>query len=95
MGHRDRIFAIIVDGEPHAGGVRECFPPALRDCEPIAADARPEGDGRTNAKLKLLAGMLGVSFDSLKQRDARRKIQRLQLAVATALLVVLALGGLV
>jgi len=94
LGRRDRILAIIVDGEPNAGDTRECFPPALRQLEPIAADVRPEGDGKTNAKLKLLAGMLGVSFDSLKQRDAHRRIRRLQLAVFASLLVALSLAAL-
>ena len=90
LGRRDHIFAVIVDGEPNAGDVRECFPPVLRQFEPIAADARPAGDGKTNAKLKLLAGMLGVNFDSLKQRDAKRRRRRLILtSVAVGLLVAL------
>ena len=50
----------------------ECFPPALRfrlgsdgnlsavRTEPIAADARPGKDGKSNAKLKLISGLLGV-----------------------------------
>jgi|HubBroStandDraft_1064217.scaffolds.fasta_scaffold00064_16 tetratricopeptide (TPR) repeat protein len=67
----------------------ECFPPALRyrmgadgqltgvRTEPIAADARPGKDGRGNAKLKLIAGMLGVGFDSLRQREQLRRQRRL------------------
>lgn len=69
-------------------GMLECFPPALRfrvgadggltevRTEPIAADARKGKDGRENAKLKLLAGVLGVGFDELKQREQRRVRQR-------------------
>lgn len=92
FGRRDRIFAIIVEGEPNAGGDRECFPPALRmPFEPIAADARSAGDGRTNAKLKLLAGMLGVNFDALKRRDVQRqKRRRILMGATTGLLVTLA-----
>jgi WD40 repeat protein/DNA-directed RNA polymerase subunit RPC12/RpoP len=91
LGRQGRILPIIVDGEPNAGDARECFPPALRTFEPIAADARPEGDGKTNAKLKLLAGMLGVNFDSLKQRDKQRRRQwLLQTAMAAGLLMALA-----
>jgi tetratricopeptide (TPR) repeat protein len=89
-----RVLAIIVDGEPNAGDECECFPPALRQFEPIAADARPQGDGKANAKLKLLAGMLGVSFDALKQRDTHRQIRRLQVAVVAASLVVISLAGM-
>jgi hypothetical protein len=70
FGRGDRILAIIVDGYPQTGSLSECFPPALLACEPLAADARPNSDGRRNAKLKLLSGMLGVSFDSLKKRGA-------------------------
>jgi len=40
--------------------------------EPIAADARPGKDGRNDAKLKLIAGLVGVSLDELKQREAQR-----------------------
>lgn len=73
----------------------ECFPEALRfrmgadgelsdePTEPIAADARDGKDGKTNAKLKLIAGMLGVGFDALKQREHHRRQRRL-MAVATA-----------
>jgi hypothetical protein len=69
-------------------GLPECFPPALRyrvgrdgeltdvRTEPIAADARKGKDGRVNSKLKLLAGVLGVGFDELKQREQRRVRQR-------------------
>ncbi|MEO8755357.1 MAG: toll/interleukin-1 receptor domain-containing protein, partial [Casimicrobiaceae bacterium] len=74
----------------------ECFPPALRfnldadgelgqvPAEPIAADARDGKDGRSNAKLKLIAGMLGVGFDALRQRELRRTQRRLMLIASTA-----------
>jgi tetratricopeptide (TPR) repeat protein len=67
----------------------ECFPPALRfrlmsdgalgtmRTEPIAADARPGKDGKNNAKLKLISGLLGVGFDSLKRREQQRRNARL------------------
>jgi tetratricopeptide (TPR) repeat protein len=94
LGRNDRVLALIVDGEPHSGDAQECFPAALKQMEPIAADARRQGDGRSNAKLKLLSGMLGVSFDALKQRDAQRQIRRLRLTVAVAFVLVLAFAGL-
>jgi tetratricopeptide (TPR) repeat protein len=68
---------------------QECFPPALRfrlgtdrelstvRTEPIAADARAGKDGKRNAKLKLISGMLGVSFDMLKRREQHRRNRRL------------------
>lgn len=67
---------------------RECFPPALRfqlgtdgqlsdvQAEPIAADARAHADGRQNALLKLLAGVVGVNYDELRQRERIRRRRR-------------------
>ncbi len=102
LGRDDRIFCLIVDGEPNASDLpgreaQECFPTALRfldgpdgpstgpRVEPVAADARPGADGKSNARLKILAGLLGVGFDVLKQRDLRRRNQRLMLVTALAL----------
>jgi len=85
---------------------QECFAPSLRfdldpdgglssrPAEPIAADLRPGKDGRTNAKLKLIAGMLGVGFDDLKQRELRRQQRRLLLVTAASLAGVLVTGTL-
>lgn len=101
LGHADRIFCLIVDGEPNTSEVagreaEECFAPALRfewdgvsglsnqRTEPIAADARPGKDGRTNARLKLIAGMLDIGFDQLKQREQQRHQRRLAAIAAVA-----------
>jgi len=66
-------------------GLEECFPPALKvvadedgnltdiEAEPIAADARPDKDGKANSMMKVLSGLLGVGFDEIKQRDLARK----------------------
>lgn len=82
-------------------GLLEAFPRALRfrvgadgelasdRSEPLAADARPEGDGKQRALLKLLAGMLGIGFDDLLQRERRRRVRRM-LQVATAAILALA-----
>jgi tetratricopeptide (TPR) repeat protein len=94
LGREDRIFSLIVAGEPHATDMpgreeEECFPPALRfklgtdgalsneRTEPIAADARPGKDGKHRAALKLVAGLLGVGFDTLRQREQQRRNRRL------------------
>lgn len=95
LGREDRIFCLIVDGEPGSQH-GECFPPALNfrmgadgelsdvPAEPIAADARAHGDGKQNALLKLIAGILGVGFDQLKQREAQRRQRRLMAITAAA-----------
>jgi tetratricopeptide (TPR) repeat protein len=88
-GRGDRVFALIVSGEPHSGGERECFPPALRESEPLAADLRPGKDGRELALLKLIAGLLGVPLDTLRQREARRRHQRMLAVTSLAVVVML------
>jgi WD40 repeat protein len=94
LGRKGRILALIVDGEPGGGDERECFPPALRSQEPVAADVREIGDGRSNARLKLIAGMLGVTFDALAQRDRQRRRRRVLTASVGGVLCLLGLGSL-
>lgn len=68
---------------------QECLVPALLNqvvdgsvsgipaSEPLAADIRSGGDARRDAKLKIIAGMLGVSLDDLRHRDQARRQKRL------------------
>ncbi|MEO6013918.1 MAG: TIR domain-containing protein [Devosia sp.] len=87
------ILTLIVDGEPNAAnGDEECFAPALRGglqkhdgtaFEPLAADARPTGDGKTRALAKLVAGLLNIRYDTLVRRDLQRRA-RLQWISALA-----------
>jgi tetratricopeptide (TPR) repeat protein len=110
MGRAERVIPIIVDGEPGHPD-RECFPPALRFKlgedgaltaereEPIAADAREQGDGRELARQKLVAGLLGVGLDEIVRRAerARRRRNRFWAALAGVflLLAVTAAGSAV
>jgi tetratricopeptide (TPR) repeat protein len=87
MGRSSHVVPIIVGGEPGALGL-ECFPPALRfdvgpdgsltsvPAEPVAADAREIADGRELAKLKVVAGLLGVGLDEIRKRAARTARRR-------------------
>ena len=77
--NEQKIYALIIEGDPP-----DCFPASLTvgGAEPIAADAREEGDSKGDAKLKLIAGLLGVGFDRLKQREVKRQRNRL-LAMVT------------
>lgn len=100
MGREDRVFCLIADGEPYAppdSGLLECFPKAVlhrlnaqgelsdEPAEPIAADAREGKDGKRNALLKLIAGIVGVPYDELRQRERQRQIrQRVRLAASIA-----------
>ena len=85
---------------------QECFPPALiheigedgeltdQLSEPIAADARKGKDNKNNAKLKLIAGMLGVGFDELRQREHQRKHRRMVALTAAAVVGMTITSGL-
>jgi tetratricopeptide (TPR) repeat protein len=76
---------------------QECFPNALiyqmgedgqltsTRSEPIAADARPHKDSRQDVRLKLVAGMLGVGLDELKQREAQRRHRRMMMLVTASI----------
>lgn len=94
LGRADRVLALIVDGEPGAAGGKECFPPALREGEPLAADARPEKDTRETARLRLIAGILGVGFEELRQRE-RQRVLRQRLRTAASVLAAVAAMALV
>ena len=84
----------------------ECFPPALIyemgddgeltdvRSEPIAADARPGKDPKQAAKLKLLAGMLGVGFDDLRQREVQRRHRRMMVLTTAAFIGMTITSGL-
>ncbi len=65
--------------------------------DPIAADARPHGDGRELAKQKVVAGLLGVGLDEILRRAERARKQRNLIRVgagsAAALVVIAAAVG--
>ncbi len=109
MGRADRVLALIVDGEPHATDKTgsdpslECFPPALRfqvhsdgslsdsGTEPFAPSLK-EMDA-DYAKLKLIAGILGVGFDELYQRDRRARRRRMAFILGVSALILLVILG--
>ena len=98
--HAERpVFAFVVAGEPGADPrhepTRAAFPvnlllsdigrPEGPYADPLAADARRRGDGFNNAFLKLVAGLLGVPYDRLRQRETRRRQQRMALVAGAAI----------
>lgn len=84
------VFAFIVDGDPgidpRTDPAHAAFPanlvandarnPAAPPVEPVAADAREQGDGFAQAFLKLVAGLLSLRYDQLRQRQLRRRQRR-------------------
>ena len=99
LGKRDHVLAILVDGEPD-----NAFPEPLRyidtpegrvEVEPLAGDVRAGSVSESIKKLKreklrMLAPMLNVTFDALRQRERRRKTR---LAILSSSAVILALSG--
>lgn len=100
-GGAKHCFPIVVATPPVAAGqpdnIDAALPQALRfevdadgtisdrPVEPLAADARENMDGWNNACLKIVAGIIGVGFDALRQREqARRRRQRALRALAGA-----------
>ena len=93
------------DSKPEMG-LEECFPPAVKvaadeegnltdiQAEPIAADAREGKDGKANAMMKVLAGLLGVGFDEIRQRDIVRKQKRVAIMGTASLFLALVMGML-
>lgn len=110
MHGRDKIFAVLAEGEPH-----ESFPEEilyreeqvpcpdgtmgtrLVPVEPLAADVRGKSKKEILKAmdvelLRLLAPMLGVDFDDLRQRHRERKFRRIITATAVAALLCLSVG---
>lgn len=94
-GRGERIFSFITGGDPASRAPESAsFPPALiepetpggPEREPLAADARKEGDGRERAFLKVVAGLLGVGFNDLAQREAQQRHKRMAIITAASLL---------
>jgi len=99
------ILSVIVDGVPYSEDPQlECFPPALKvgideageetedPAEPLAADFRPDGDGKRLGTLKLISGMAGLGVNDLIQRDLQRAKRRVMTITASAAAIVLAMG---
>ncbi len=91
---KKQVFAVIIDGTPHAANPDdECLVPALKykvqpdgivtdiPDEPLAPDARK--DSFSKLVTRIVAGLEGVPFDSLWQRQKRRaRNQKLLLGAA-------------
>ena len=97
------VLAVIVEGVP--GSDVECFPDSLhfvadadgvlqRDdsLEPLAPDLQKQD--RQMVKLKLVAGLLGVTYNDLYRRDRRRARLRAAVLGTLTVLIVAALSAL-
>jgi tetratricopeptide (TPR) repeat protein len=100
LGRADRIQCLLVPEADETQSLvhpeSDLFPPALLELgsEPLAADARKSGDGKRNAFLKLVAGVIGVRYDDLRQREHARRQKRLLALAAAASVGFIAMSGL-
>ena len=98
LGRRDHVLTILTEGEPE-----DVFPEELRsraagdsqeEVEPLAADVRGANVSDIlkklqNERLRILAPMLGVHYDDLRQRAKQRRT-RMIMAAGAAVIVLLA-----
>lgn len=87
----NKIFPFIIDGTPFSNDSNdECFPESLRNLsskdERVGGNVNEQG-GREAALIKVIAGMLEVSFDSLWNRYEREQKRKRRLWIALAFLV--------
>jgi tetratricopeptide (TPR) repeat protein len=101
LGRSDRVYGIIIGGEPGHPEF-ECFHPNLRRIagadgrltdalsEPLAADMRAQGDGEELATLKTIAGVMGVDLDELRRREAeeQRRQKRFWIGLSAGMAIV-------
>ena len=110
MHGRDKIFAVLAEGEPHESFPEEILyreekvphpdgteSTRLVPAEPLAADVRGKSKKEILKAmdvelLRLLAPMLGVDFDDLRQRHRERKFRRIITATVAAAVLCLGIG---
>lgn len=101
------ILSMIVDGTPFSDDPKEeCFPEALLhsfhadgakaglSAEGLAADVRPNGDGKSMGLLKIIAGMLGVGLNDLVRRQERRRNKQIAIGASVATIAIALMGWL-
>lgn len=103
LGRRRHLQCLIAGGVPNAthsptiDPALECLPPALFENgggEPMAADIRVGMDGRSAALIKLIAGITGIGYDELRQREAQRRARRLTVIATLATIGFLVMAAL-
>jgi WD40 repeat protein len=90
----DHVLLLLVDGDPDTA-----FPPVLRGTEHLAPDVRSASVKQALSRLKhekfrLLAAILGCSFDDLRQRHQERFVRRLATLSVVSLALVVAFAVL-
>lgn len=97
-GKTDHIFPFIIDGIPYSNDSNiECFPEKLRKLpkkeERLGGNINDQG-GRNAAVVKIIAGMLGIGFDSLWQKYEREKRKKKVMVISAAVFAFLCVSGI-
>lgn len=89
---KKNVLLVLADGEPDTA-----FPKLIYDgtSEPLAAEARGKNNRKRKKalkteKLRLLAQILGVGFDDLKQRHRERKVRQIIAGVSVCMAILIA-----
>lgn len=96
-GKAESIYPFIIEGVPFSKDAnKECFPKKLRNLpdneERLGGNINEQG-GRNAAIVKIIAGMLGIGFDSLWQKYEREQRRRRNWIIAVAIFVFLCISG--
>lgn len=102
LGREALVYCLVIDGQPGGVKPEplpaELLPKAARfqvdadqkltatPANPLIVDARRGKDGKANARLKLVAAILGCDFAVLKQRDVERVQRRMQLILSAVMI---------
>lgn len=93
LGRHNRIIPLIAEGIPFSGDpATECFPPALRQIDPVLLGISLEEHGRQDAFLRLVATLLKLSADEVIMRERKRAAIRKLLAAGAGGILALTLG---
>ncbi|MBQ8361850.1 MAG: TIR domain-containing protein [Bacteroidaceae bacterium] len=97
-GKADNVYPFIIEGTPFSkDAAKECFPKALKDLpdneERLGGNINEQG-GRDAAVVKVISGMLGVSFDSLWQKHERALRQKKRVVIAATIAAFLCISGI-
>lgn len=76
------ILPFIVEGKVSPNSPNHCYTPLLTNLNLNASDVAQ--DGKNNAFIRLLASLLEINYDDLKQREKTRLIRRASLIGATS-----------
>lgn len=108
LGRQDKILTLLIEGEPNESFPSDLFKvhekktgnrEKIYGAEPYAADVRPSPYYKKSqlnrmAKLKIIASLLGVHYDDLRQREQERKTLRLVYLTAFLTALTFLLSGL-